>query len=171
LNNWNRLAKELGCQLNETLACLQNPAIKAAQIKEVIENNSLVFGPTTDNKTLISNPARRRSMGFAAQVPVMIGSNSQEGRVFVRGQENVENYVANTFRNNTSVIKAVVDAYPVGKKGLDTPYDAIAQIMTEYSFQCVSCLTQAENANHWNRILPCGPINLPPSGHLHGDTT
>jgi carboxylesterase type B len=132
------LAKAVGCNATQILACLSNPETSAAQIKQVIEANSLAFNPVVDNRTLISNPALRRSLGFITQVPAMIGSNAQEGRIFVRGQNNMESYISNTFKNNTRVMKAVVDAYPVGKTGMETPFDAIAQIMTEYSFQCVS---------------------------------
>jgi carboxylesterase type B len=138
IDAWNKLATELKCTGNDTLTCLQSPDIKASQIKEVIENHSLVFSPVFDNKTLISNPALRRSMGNIAQVPVMIGTNSQEGRVFVRGQDNLQAYLNKTFKNETTMIRTLADAYPVGKEGLETPYDAIAQIVTELTFQCVS---------------------------------
>jgi carboxylesterase type B len=123
---------------NRTLACLRSESIKSDQIKSVIEQNSLVFNPVADNKTLISSPAIRRSLGAIARVPVLIGSNAQEGRVFVQGQNDVPRYVQNTFGNSSAVVKAVLSAYPVGKNELDTPFDAIAQIMTEFSFQCVS---------------------------------
>jgi carboxylesterase type B len=77
-------------------------------------------------------------MGAIARVHVLIGSNSQEGRVFVQGQSDVNKYVQTTFGNNSAIVKTVLDAYPVGKNELYTQFDAIAQIMTEFSFQCVS---------------------------------
>jgi carboxylesterase type B len=137
---WEKLGKELGCTGNRTLTCLSGDGIKPEQIKKVIEDNNLIFNPVADNRTLISSPAVRRSMGAIARVPVLIGSNSQEGRVFVQGQSDIKKYVQTTFGNNITVVKAVLDAYPVGKSDLSTPFDAIAQIMTEYSFQCVSFL-------------------------------
>jgi acetylcholinesterase len=79
----------------------------------------------------------RRQNGALAPVPVLIGSNSQEGRLFAQGQSNVQKYVQTTFRNNSGVVKAVLAAYPIGKDGAEAGFDAVAQIMTEYSFQCV----------------------------------
>jgi carboxylesterase type B len=118
---------------------MRNPNLATAErIQRIIETENLTFSPSPDNRTLISSPGLRRSMGAISPVPVMIGSNSQEGRVFVQGQNDIQGYVQNTFKNNKGLIKSVVDAYPVGKNGLDTPFDAIAQISTEWSFQCVS---------------------------------
>jgi carboxylesterase type B len=131
------LGKELKCSGSKTLSCLANEKITPEDIKKVAESKGLFFSPIADNRTLISAPALRREMGAIAPIPVLIGSNSQEGRLFVQGQSDVRRYVQRTFGNNTAVVQAVLNAYPVERADVGSPFDAIAQIMTEYSFQCV----------------------------------
>jgi carboxylesterase type B len=117
---------------------MRSESIKSERIKQIIEDGNLNFGPQADNRTLVSNPAVRRKNGALAPVPVLIGSNSQEGRLFARDQSNVQKYAQTTFRNDSDIVKAVLAAYSsVGKDGLPAGSDAVAQIMTEYSFQCV----------------------------------
>jgi carboxylesterase type B len=137
LSNWNKLASELGCAGNQTIACLRNSTIPATKIKEVIERLSLTFNPIADNKTLMSFPARLRADGQIPRIPVVIGSNAQEGRVFVQGQTDIEKYAATTFVGNaSSLVKRVIQAYPIGRE-FPTAFDAIAHIHTEFTFQCV----------------------------------
>jgi carboxylesterase type B len=122
---------------------MRNPEIKAERIKKIIEEQGLSFGPVADNRTLWTTPAVKRLNGSTTRIPVMIGTNAQEGRIFVQGQNDVEKYARTTFRNNSAIVKAVLDAYVVGKNGLETGFDAIAQIMTEFTFQCVSLMMKS----------------------------
>ena len=117
---------------------MRNSEIPSTKIKEVIERHSLTFSPIADNKTLISSPALRRQMGLVPPIPVVIGSNSQEGRVFTQGQTDVEKYAMQTFGNGSALVKKVVQAYPVGEGQFPTGFDAVAQVNTEFAFQCVS---------------------------------
>ena len=151
---------------------MRGDTIKSDMIKKIVEDSKLGFGPQADNRTLISDPAGRRAYAAIAPVPVMIGSNSQEGRVFVQGQKDVLKYAQTTFGNASALVKAVVAAYPIGKNGLETGFDAIAQIMTDYSFQCVSDVFQPLVS--WlmvHRIRLCMRTHLLHLVFLHGVTT
>lgn len=117
---------------------MQKATIPSTRIKEIVEEHSLSFQPVADNRTWTSNPAVRRAKGDIANVPILIGSNSQEGRSFVRGQNDRLAYALKTFGNDTNFAKKIVDEYPVGEGEFSTGFDAVAQIMTDFTFQCVS---------------------------------
>ena len=77
---WYNLTAELGCPGNygSNLTCVR--AADAQTIKQIIDVNILDFNPVVDNVTLVANPARMRLSGNIAPVPVMGGTNAQEGR-------------------------------------------------------------------------------------------
>ncbi|CAD0027308.1 unnamed protein product, partial [Aureobasidium pullulans] len=122
---WYNLTGELGCPGNfaSNLSCVR--AANVTDIKRIIEVYSLEFNPSPDNVTLVSDPAQRRVLGQIAEVPIMGGANAQEGRYFI---------------SSPALILAIEEAYPLGKNGLNTPYDVISQIWTDYIFQCPQAL-------------------------------
>lgn len=70
----------------------------------------------------------------------MGGTNAQEGRVFVVGQNDTTAYLESVLGDHPKLIKSIEAAYPVGQDGLNTPYDQIAQFFTEFNFQCSQAL-------------------------------
>jgi len=133
-SSWATLAHEAGCTGNRTLTCLRRAP--ANKIKSIIEANSLSFGPITDNVTLVSSPLERRRKGQIANIPIMTGSDAEEGRVFQVGQNNITKYLQTTFPNNPGLQANVRAAYPLSKDGLNTEYDVVSQIMTDLQFTC-----------------------------------
>ena len=85
---------------------------------------------------MYTGSAKRRLNGQIPKIPIMIGTNSQEGRVFVRGQNDLRVYVQKTF-DAPKLQKEILKAYPVGRREFATGFDAIAQIVTEFGHQCV----------------------------------
>ena len=77
---WSNLTVSLGCPgtYGSNLTCVR--AANATEVKRIIEVNSLIFNPVADNVTLVTNPAARRLSGNISYIPVLTGSNSQEGR-------------------------------------------------------------------------------------------
>lgn len=77
---WNNLTASLQCPgtYGSNLSCVR--AANATDVKRIIEVNSLIFNPIADNVTLFTNPAARRLSGNISHIPVLTGSNSQEGR-------------------------------------------------------------------------------------------
>ena len=77
---WNNLTASLGCPgtYSSNLACVR--AANATTIQNIININSLGFDPIADNVTLVTNSAARRLSGNIANVPVLGGTNAQEGR-------------------------------------------------------------------------------------------
>lgn len=81
-------------------------------------------------------------LGQIANVPCMGGTNAQEGRVFVVGQNDTAAFLEGLLGNASSpaIIREFEAAYPIGSPGISTPYDQIAQIYTEIVFQCPQAL-------------------------------
>ena len=77
-----------------------------------------------------------RVSGNIAPIPVLGGTNAQEGRVFTVGLNDTTAFLETYFPNQTAFIAAIEAAYPLGSPGITTPYDQIAQIFTEFYFQC-----------------------------------
>lgn len=131
LASWNTLSAALNCT---SLACVRNQP--ATLIKSIIEPQSLSFPPVTDNITQIANPSAARASGKIAQVPVLAGSNAQEGRVFEFGMNDLSAFLNANFPQSVDLQNRIRDVYPKGSN--DTDYDVISRIFTEYRFQCVS---------------------------------
>lgn len=100
----------------------------------------LAFDPAIDNLTTLSDPRQARAQRRIANVPVLTGTDSQEGRIIQVGQNNITAFLATTFPNSTELQNAIAAAYPLGQVGLNTAYDVISQIWTEYFFQCPTAI-------------------------------
>lgn len=143
--SWLSLVDGLNCSsASSALACVRSKP--AAQIKSVEEHLMLNFDPAIDNVTTLSNPRQARAEHRIANVSVLTGTNAQEGRVFEIGQTNITAYLASTFPESTELQRAIAAAYPLGQGGLNTPYDVISQIFTEYVFQCPAAIEANSSA-------------------------
>ncbi|KAK5691864.1 hypothetical protein LTR97_011035 [Elasticomyces elasticus] len=129
---WNALSAALDCpgSYASDLDCVR--AANASLVQQIINEQALIFNPIPDNITLMAFPAQQRLSGDIAYVPVMGGTNAQEGRVFTFGMNDTAAYLSTTFGNNTASIAALEAAY----SGFATDYDQISQIYTEINFQC-----------------------------------
>lgn len=58
--------------------------------------------------------------------------------VFTVGQNNTQLYLEGLFGTNgtAALISAIEAAYPIGSAGINSTYDQVSQILTEYYFQC-----------------------------------
>lgn len=138
--SFDALAQGLNCTGTDTLACVR--AAPATAVKSVIEHQALVFQPVPDNGTTVPNNADvARASLSTPRIPVMLGSNSQEGRIFVVGQDNLTLFLNGLFPGDAfATTRAQVQAaYPIGP---NTPfpgdYDAIAQVLTDFAFGCIA---------------------------------
>ncbi|KAK4505975.1 hypothetical protein PRZ48_003940 [Zasmidium cellare] len=138
---WNALAGLLGCpgQYSSNLTCLR--AKNATEIKKAIEDNDLTFNPIGDGISLAENPLQQRVSGNIANIPILGGSNAQEGRVFTIGQTNSAAYLSTLVGNDTKTIAGLEAIYPPYKPGLgNDAYEQTAQIFTESVFQCSAAM-------------------------------
>ncbi|PQE04500.1 carboxylesterase hlo protein [Rutstroemia sp. NJR-2017a BVV2] len=133
--SWATLVSGLNCtNASSPLACVR--AVDALTIKSVAEHAGLQFWRSTDNVTYVSNPSQRRKEGLIANVPILIGTNAQEGTVSTYGQSDINAYIQATFPGNETLQREVQAAYPVGRDGLLTNFSVIAQIETDFIFHC-----------------------------------
>jgi carboxylesterase type B len=134
---WLGLAAALECPGNFTsnLTCIRSA--NATYIKSILDTQGLAFNPIVDNVTLVENPVTQRRSGDIARVPVLAGTNAQEGRVFVIGQNDSVGYLQTLFGSNASLLAQAEAAYgPDQFPSTYTGYDILAQIFTESVFQC-----------------------------------
>lgn len=77
---WDALSAALGCPgtYGSNLTCVR--AAPATKIQQIIDQQILEFNPVPDNVTLVSDPVQRRVSGEIAHIPVLTGTNAQEGR-------------------------------------------------------------------------------------------
>ncbi|MCJ1381234.1 hypothetical protein MMC17_004343 [Xylographa soralifera] len=136
--SWETLVAAVGCTAADSqIDCVR--AVPATTIQSVIEHAALSFPPTIDNKTETGNIALAIASHTAAQVPILIGTNANEGRPFAAelGLDeplNVTTYLAATFPGLPVLQAAIAAAYPLSV--YQTPYFAIAAIITDATFLC-----------------------------------
>ena len=137
--SWLALVDGLNCSsASSALACVRSKP--ATLIKSVEEHLMLEWEPGIDNLTNLSGPQQARSEHSIANVPLLTGTDSQEGTVYVVGQNNITAFLAATFPESTKLQQAIAAAYPLVQSGLNTAYDVIAQIYTEFYFQCPAAI-------------------------------
>lgn len=139
--SWQGLAAALNCSETHTsnLTCIR--AADATVIKTIIEQNVLTFVPTFDNITFHADAAGKRLRGDIPNIPVLGGTNSQEGRIFEVGQNDSKPFIQSLVGNNQTAIDTISSAYPLSASdsGPDE-YSKLSQIFTEYVFQCPAAL-------------------------------
>ncbi|KAF2710094.1 alpha/beta-hydrolase [Pleomassaria siparia CBS 279.74] len=143
---WETLADTLNCTGSQSsLDCLKK--MPAASIREVIEQQSLFFNPTYDNITLNPNAARDRAQSKIASIPILSGTDAQEGRFIILGQNNVSAYLDDLLVGQPDQVrKAIEAAYPVGGWEFPSDFDAIAQMETEVLVHCGAALVANDTA-------------------------
>lgn len=139
--SWESLAASFNCSgrgFSSNLTCLR--AANATAIQLTIEKLGLAFNPTVDNVTAVANPSQKRRNRNIANVPLLIGTNANEGRVFSLGQSNLTAYAAALFPTQPALVSAVVAAYTTG-----TGYDQVSAATTVSLVQTSNTLTPADN--------------------------
>jgi carboxylesterase type B len=137
--SWFSLASALNCSASHetsNLTCIRK--IDAAVIKHTIETNKLGFTlQNDDGVTIAANSTSARLARKIANIPILTGTTSQEGRVFVLGANNLTAFLQATFPGATAYQAAIAAAYPPASAAYPTDFDAIAAIYTDVSFTCV----------------------------------
>jgi carboxylesterase type B len=145
---FSKMAKELGCPAGKgEVACVQK--VPAAKIKDVIERGGHQFGPVPDGTTHVMDVRDSFKSGKAAKVPMIIGTNADEGRPFAaiglaNGGDVVDFFGA--FLGDRDAAKAVIEnvkpLYPKDKYPNDMEFGS--QLFTDIGFQCpTAILTKA----------------------------
>lgn len=138
--SWERLANYTGCLTAASqVNCIR--AIPATQIKNIIETQSLAFPPVFDGVTCVSDIRPTIGKTFA-RVPFLIGTNSNEGRVFATaagitpnaGQPAIAAFLQQTFPGDVALQQAILAFYPSALT--KNAYEFISQVITDLEFTC-----------------------------------
>jgi carboxylesterase type B len=135
-DSYNALVAGLNCSTEASpLACVR--AAPASAIKSIAEHEGLPFHPVSDNVTQLEFPEAARIAGDIARVPILTGTNANEGRVFVYGQNDTAAYLsAFLIGVPSALIDEIIAAYPIPSPYISNAFEQLAQIYTEFSFQC-----------------------------------
>ena len=145
---FSKLAKALGCAAGDSeLACVKKA--DALKIKDVIERGGHQFGPMPDGVTHVTDVRDSFKTGKAAKVPMIFGTNADEGRPFAAiGLSNGGDVVDffGSFLGDRDAAKAVIDnvkpLYPKDKYPNDMEFGST--LFTDIGFQCpTAILTKA----------------------------
>jgi carboxylesterase type B len=141
---WNATVKAVNCSAaSNILACVR--AVPQPVLTDVIEHLEVQFRPVIDNVTNRAHPESVRTSGDIAQIPVMTGTNANEGRIFTLPYLNANTsipYLMQTYHLTTQQAEALASLYPIGSLYISNAYTQIAQIFTDFSFQCPALLLQ-----------------------------
>jgi para-nitrobenzyl esterase len=141
------LSKALGCSNPPTLACLQAAPVSAILAAESSFGWVVVAGPNVP--TLPQTPQQAFSDDIFNRVPVIQGTNLDEGRLFVPltngivTSDNYESVVRKLFMAYANPpLKTIESQYPIANYSADgsaaAPGEAAAAIVTDSLFACTA---------------------------------
>ena len=152
---WNTLVSKLNCSTaSNQLSCVQKAPVQA--VRQVEETNALSFKANTDNVTFRAFAEVARQQKKVAQVPILIGSNANEGRIFVVGVTNATTGIEAALGVNSSIFvdyleSIILPAYPQGSSpNLANQTDIAAAIFTDVIFQCPAAIVANDSLHTGN---------------------
>jgi len=141
-------ADDLGCTERGQVDCLR--ALPAWRIARAPSPRSGIngpgsWGPVHTDATVPVSPPEAFASGRFTRVPVIVGTNTDEGRLFATEVRDADRYRNQTLWLYGAAGERVLDRYPVGPEG---PAAAIAQSFTDSRFACPSDALRRVLARH-----------------------
>ncbi|ORY10735.1 Carboxylesterase [Clohesyomyces aquaticus] len=156
---WEGLARALSCpnptDADAAFACVKGKT--TAEIKKAQEDfPAIAFAQANecDNFTVVTDPRNRMETGNFAQVPVMLGSNTQDGSFYADfyRDSNLDTYWAGSFGSGDFVNAQrdrVKTAYPInGEDGRVDLMTQLTQIATDWNFHCPAVFHAGASAKY-----------------------
>lgn len=129
-------ADALGCTEQEQVACLRGlPAWRLARAPSLRSgiNGPGSWGPVHTDATVPTSPPDAFASGRFTRVPVIVGTNTDEGRLFAVEVKDMDRYQKETVWLYGADGERALERYPVVADG---PAVAIAQSFTDSRFSC-----------------------------------
>lgn len=129
-------ADALGCTEQGQVACLRGlPAWRLARAPSLRSgiNGPGSWGPVHTDATVPISPPDAFASGRFTRVPVIVGTNTDEGRLFAVEVKDMDRYQKETVWLYGADGERALERYPVGADG---PAVAIAQSFTDSRFSC-----------------------------------
>lgn len=136
---WNKLLIRLQCDnATSTFDCVMNKT--ASEIQYAQEKYNIGFGMAGDNITIVCDPRLRREAGNFTRVPVIGGTNLDEGSYYAaKNGTDIDRYFKTYFSNETDLKVKILDAYKLDPaEGRFDNQSILAQIHTDWNYHCVS---------------------------------
>ncbi|KAK2589652.1 hypothetical protein QQS21_012667 [Conoideocrella luteorostrata] len=148
--SWKILARSANCTEADALTCLRT--LPAEELKSLVEHQALRFGPVSDGGVTWNENARKDRIGstkktpLIARVPVLIGSNADEGTTFVYGRNDSRKFMRDAWPEATDdIIDMTLSLYPLGSPRISDDFQQLSRINTEYMMQCPSRALASDN--------------------------
>ncbi|MET0340354.1 MAG: carboxylesterase/lipase family protein [Polyangiales bacterium] len=170
-----KLAAALGCDGADALACLRSQPVSKLLAPGVTP--ALSFGPIVDGDFIPDQPRTLYKKGEIAKVPYILGSNTDEGTLFVPAvvADEAALRAALTAQFGAASVEAILAQYPLAS--FDSPREALARIVGDARLVCTTtdtaALAQASGSHVWMYNFDIG-ATLPPGstaprlGATHG---
>lgn len=131
-------SQALGCGGPDPVACLRDvPAWRIARVPSPRSgiNGPGSWGPVHTDTVVPVSPPEAFASGRFVRVPVIVGTNADEGRLFATEVRDLDRYQKQTVWMYGEAGERVLERYPVGADG---PGVAIAASFTDSRFACPS---------------------------------
>jgi para-nitrobenzyl esterase len=141
-------AASLGCQGRDVAACLRRtPAWRIARGASTRSgiNGPGSWGPVYGDATVPLSPPDAFAKGAFTRVPVIVGSTTDEGRLFAVQVRDLDRYEKETLWLYGDAGAGALERYPVQAEG---PAAAIAQSFTDSRFSCPADALRRLMARH-----------------------
>lgn len=146
---WDALVAGLNCtsMANSTMdefSCVKR--VDAEIIDDFLgENSQFLFTASNDNVTCYINPFAERAKGKFAHVPILTGTNAEEGTLWT-SSETLEEEIQR-FPQLAPFQDKLAAAYVVGSPGLPNQWYANAAIDTDSEYLCPTSMISAQTAS------------------------
>ena len=136
---WNKLLDRVNCtNTTSPFECIMSTSVD--DLRYAQEFYGIGFGMAGDNITIVCDPRLRREAGNFARVPVIGGSNVEDGSYYAaKNGTDIDHYFDVIFKNETALKKSVLEAYALNPaEGRVDNLTILGQIHTDWNFHCVS---------------------------------
>ncbi|KAG7091466.1 hypothetical protein E1B28_010497 [Marasmius oreades] len=148
-NQLSTIASNLSCPIGQgELSCLRK--ISGGELQRVLLATGTQFQPVIDNITIFKDYVKQTRERRTAQVPVLIGTNKDEGTLIVEGEptaylSDITQYSkSNNINFPFANLSALQFLYPVPSTAFPTAYNASAAMWRDAHMLCL-----ASNLAHW----------------------
>ncbi|KAK7419616.1 hypothetical protein QQX98_003207 [Neonectria punicea] len=147
--SWTILAKELGCN-NTSSGLSEMDCLKVAPAKliiSVLDSNGIGFMPIVDNTTNGPSFDDALTQELVANVPILIGTNADEGTVLTSVLPPPEVMLDGIFGNDTASKSLARSIYPLNV----TSNELKSRILTDHTYTCTTSAIAISTAHSGQR--------------------
>ncbi|KXN86032.1 Para-nitrobenzyl esterase [Leucoagaricus sp. SymC.cos] len=138
-----KIASNFSCPLGKgMLNCLRTKSGTA--LRQVLLDTGAQFQPVTDNVTIWKDYVAQTVRGHTAKVPLLIGTNKDEGTLIVEGEPTaylatIDAYVkSNNLNFPFASLSDLQKLYPVPSEAFPTAYNATAGMWRDAHMLCIA---------------------------------